>query len=784
MRFPLLTTHVGKTYSGVLLAALMLAAWIPGAAAAALRLHEAVFEVVLNHGGPGHMMIVLRGAGRQLLLEAKDFRKLRLRVPSAPPYLRDGRRYYSPTAIPGGSISIDESRQRAVISVPTAALDTTRLSAPAGQSPPITPASPGAFLNYQLYSQHVTGQTTGGVYGELGLFAGAGVLTNSEAGRAAAGQGSLVRLDTTYTRDFPQRLETLNVGDAISDSGAWGYAVRYAGIRWSRNFALRPDLLTTPLLTTGGTATVPSTVDVFVNNQLVSSSQLPAGPFVIDRLPTVSGSGNVNVVVRDALGREQVLTQSFYSSPSLLAPGLSQYSFNLGSVREDYALASTRYGTLLTEGSYRRGIWRNFTLEGHAEYQRGGAHAAGVDAAIGIGDLGLVTLQAAGGGDATGSGWLRGAGFERNGSRLSFLVSDAWYGRNFAQVGEPQDPALRLRERRLGQLGLAMGRFGSLSLAYVRQAYRGTQAEQTLSVTHSRSLGRNGSLNLTVTRLLGAQPSTSVYLFYVLPLGHRRAATASFVGGSGSSAPANEAIATMTQSPPVGPGMGYRVSASSAGNYDADWRRQYAAAAVELETARNAGVTGTSAYFSGSLTFLDHRLNATRQIDGSFAMVDLGGLANVPIYVENQLTTHTDSSGKAILYNLRPYEANLISVDPADLPLDTTIGSARAVVAPPYRSGVVVRFPIERTRGATMRLVTPDGKPVPVGAIVDFKGSAFPVVLQGLVYVTGYDHGLGATARWPGGACHFRVPPPLDDDPLPDLGTIRCRMIAPGGTRP
>ncbi len=789
MRFTSLIPRSGKTYSGALVAALLFAPWSGGAAAAGAPisgaaaeagLHEAVLEVAVSRGGPGHMMIVLRGPGGALLLEAQDFQRLRLRVPSTRPVLRDGRRYYSPAAIPGSSVSIDEARQRAVISVPSAALDTTRLSAPVGVSPTITPASPGAFFNYQLYSQHVTGQTSGGVYGELGVFAGAGVLTNSEAGRTAAGRGSLVRLDTTYTVDFPQRLETLNVGDAISDSGTWGYAVRYAGIRWSRNFALRPDLLTTPLLTTGGTATVPSTVDVFVNNQLVTSSQLPAGPFVIDRLPTVSGSGDVSVVVRDALGREQVLTQSFYSSPSLLAPGLSQYSFNLGSVREDYALASSRYGTMLAEGSYRRGIRRNFTLEGHAEYQRGGAHAAGFDAAIGIGDLGLVTLQAAGGGDASGSGWLRGAGFERNGSRLSLLVSDAWYGRQFAQVGEPQDPALRLRERRLGQVGLAMGRFGSLSLAYVRQSYRGTQAEQTLSLTHSRSLGRNGSLNLTVTRLLGAQPSTSVYLFYVLPFGHRRAATATVVGGRGTGAPANEAIATMTQSPPVGPGMGYRVSASSAGNYDADWRRQYAAADVELETARNSGVTGTSAYVSGSLTFLDHRLNATRQIDGSFAMVDLGGLGNVPIYVENQLTTHTDSSGKAILYNLRPYEANRISVDPADLPLDTTIGSASAIVAPPYRSGIVVRFPIERTRGATMHLVTPDGKPVPVGAIVDFKGSAFPVVLDGLVYVTGYDHGLGATANWPGGACRFRVPPPQDDDPLPDLGTIRCRPYAPG----
>ena len=72
-----------------------------------------------------------------------------------------------------------------------------------------------------------------------------------------------------------------------------------------------------------------------MNNQLVTSNQLPPGPFVIDRLPTVSGSGDVSVVVRDALGREQVMTQSFYTSATLLAAGLSQYSVNLGKIRRD-----------------------------------------------------------------------------------------------------------------------------------------------------------------------------------------------------------------------------------------------------------------------------------------------------------------------------------------------------------------------------------------------------------------------------------------------------------------
>lgn len=766
-----------RTYSGLLVLLLLAVcgrAAFAGAAPAPV-LHEAVLQVALDHGGPGHMLVVLRGAGDALYLDATDFSRLHLKLPATRPILHGGRRYFAPAALPGCRVMIDERLQRALISAPPGAFETTEFSAAAHRETPVTPASPGAFFNYQLYGQQVSGQTSGGVYGDLGLFAGAGVLTNTVAGRDSGSQGSLVRLDTTYTRDFPARLATLNIGDAISDGANWGYAVRYAGIRWSRNFALRPDLVTTPLLSASGSATVPSTVDVFVNNQLVTSKQVPPGPFVINQLPTVSGTGNVNVVVRDALGREQVLTQSFYSSASLLAPGLSQYSFNLGSIRSDYAIASDHYGPMLAEASYRRGLSNDLTLEGHGEVLAHGAHAAGVDAAVGVGDFGLLTFNLVQGGDASGSGWLRGIGFEHRGSRASFVLDDSWYDRHFAQVGQPSDPSFRLRERLLAQAGISVGRFGSLSLAYVRERYRGIASQQTLSLTQNVSLGHYGALNLTVTRQFGAQGATSAYLLYVLPFGGRSAATASAVGGSGPGAPANEAIASVAKSPPIGPGSGYRFSASSTGNYDADWQQQFTAADLEVEAARNAGVSGRNAYFTGSLTWLDGQVHATRSIDGSFAMVDLNGLKNVPIYVENQLTARTDSSGKAILYNLRPYESNRISVDPTDLPFDTQIGAASMIVAPPYRSGIVVRFPIERVRGATFRLLRGNGKAVPVGALVDFHGGSFPVVLHGLVYVTGYDHGLGGEAHWPGGACRFELPAPVGRQTLPDLGKIRCR---------
>ena len=770
-----------QTYSGLLL--MMLWAASAAMAADAPQLTEAVMEVTLSNSEPGEMVVVLRGPDGELYLEENDFRRLRLHLPPTAAYLHEGRRFFQPSAIKGCVVRIDEAAQRVLIGAPPASLDTTHLSAAERRSPDITPASPGAFLNYQLSAQQIDGRNIGGAFAELGVFAGAGVLTGTAVARYGSSDNQLVRLDTTYTRDFPATLETLNLGDAISDGASWGNAVRYAGVRWSRNFGLRPDLLTTPLLATSGTATVPSTVDVFVNNQLVTSSQLPPGPFVIDRLPTVSGTGDVSVVVRDALGREQVLTQSFYSSVTLLAPGLSQYSINLGKIRDDYALESNQYGPLLGEASYRRGITDAITLEGHAEYLSGEAHAAGLNAAFGIGRIGVINFTAANGGDSSGSGWLRGVGLEHRGTNTSFIASSLWAGSDFSQVGEPLDPAMRMRQRSLLQTGTGLGRFGSLSLAYVRQTYRDSPTQQTLGLTHSIRFGRIGTLNLTVTETRtaaqfssGAQNSTSAYLIFVLPLDFRRAATLSTVGGSGPGAPANEVIASLMQSPPVGPGSGYRLSASTAGNYDADWRQQFNSADLELEAARNQGLDGRSAYLSGAMTFLDGQLNTTRSVSGSFAMVDVAGLADVPVYVENQLTTHTDATGRALLYNLRPYEANRISITPEDLPLDTTIGASSTIMAPPYRSGVIARFPVERVRSGTFRLVQDDGKPVPVGAVVTLKGAQFPVVLEGMVYVTGYDHGMSAEANWTGGHCIFRLEPPPPDDPLPDMGTVLCHV--------
>src|ERR1700733_12372233 len=191
-----------QTYSGVLIMMLCLAAR-SAVAADPPQLTEAVLEVSLSNTEPGEMVVVLRGPEGQLYLEESDFTRLRLHVPPTAPYLHDGRRFYDPKAIKGCTVTIDEAAQRAVITAPPASLDTTHLSAAERRSPDITPAAPGAFLNYQLSAQQIDGRNIGGAFAELGVFAGAGVLTNTVVARYGSYGGNdnqLIRLDTTYTR--------------------------------------------------------------------------------------------------------------------------------------------------------------------------------------------------------------------------------------------------------------------------------------------------------------------------------------------------------------------------------------------------------------------------------------------------------------------------------------------------------------------------------------------------------------------------------------------------------
>lgn len=733
----------------------------------------AIVEIRLNDQPEGPTLIVRRDLDGTLLIKADDLPQLRLRTPSRGLTTVDGERYLRLDAGIGANVSFDDATQSARVTLPPEAFLPTRSSALSPDAPQITAAELGGFVNYDLFGEQVDDRTSLGSILDIGVFGARGVVTNSLIGRSDDDRREVLRLDSTWTLDLPERLATLRVGDAISASGAWGRSARFGGVQFGTNFSTQPTLVTTPLLYAQGEAIVPSTVDVFVNGRRVASEDVPPGPFTIDRLPPITGAGQIQVVVTDALGRQQVISQPYYTGQSLLRAGLNEYSFEMGAIREDYALRSNAYGDLMMSGTFRRGITDRFTAEVHAEGQAGGASAAGVDGAWQVGTLGILTLTAAAGGDDE-IGWLGGTGFEHNGQRLNVFARTQYASENFAQLGTSGQRD-RPKQRSFGGLGFNLGHYGNLQFSYGRQTNWSSPATETIGLSHSVSLGAYGYLGFVASHTISDDSSTDLFLNWTMSFGDRRTAAASLRHSPDMpSGEEFEAVASMQQSLPAGAGTGYYVAVSSTENMQLDYLLQGDAGVVGVQYARRNDSDGWRASAGGGLAITGAGVMPSRRLDRSFAVVEVADFPDMTVYVENQPVGRTDAKGRVLLDSLRAYERNAISLDPKELPLDASLATPAMTVTPAYRSGPVVRFPVVRASAATLRLVLPDGTPVPAGASVTTRNEQVPVALDGLVYLTVAAGRHEATAEWLGRRCRFTFERPEQGDPQPDLGTITC----------
>ena len=415
----------------------------------------------------------------------------------------------------------------------------------------------------------------------------------------------------------------------------------------------------------------------------------------------------------------------------------------------------------------------------------GGPAAAGLDVAQALDHWAVVTLAVAVGGEPdpvavigvpaqpASSGTYAALGIQHVDEHLSFMLQAQHASPGFREVGNLGGVPTPL-ERYLAQAGLNLAHSGSLQAAFVAQHNADDTRQETIGLSYQVNLGR-GSLGANVSRTTGDTRDTSCFIFYVLPLGARLNSSTTLRYDSQQQAPKGALVQSLQKNLPVGSGDGYLLSAGTDGSYNAEYIRQLDALTLDAAAARFADLSAQRLSLNGGLILMDGEVRAMRTVTDSFAMVEVGGIPNVTVSFDNQPIGRTYSNGVALVPNLRSFDVNRLSIDPLQLPLDAAVTDTQVQIVPPYRSGNLVRFPVERVHSGVFRLRRADGKPVPAGAVVKFQGEEFPVGLDGLTYVTGYDHGTTGEAHWDGGQCRFRLPPPPAGEPQPDVGIIACR---------
>ncbi len=539
-----------------------------------------------------------------------------------------------------------------------------------------------AFLNYSARGD--TGGTLSG-FVEAGASVSGSLLYT---GWSRLTTGELVRGLTNATFDEPDELRRWIVGDAVEGGSLLGGGGTLLGLTVRREYSLDPYFLRTPLPSTRGFAATPSTLEVYVNGQLVRREPIAPGAFDVLSLPATSGDGSYRTVVRDAFGRATDVSASYYYSTGVIGKGFHEYDYSMGLQRRAFGTASFDYGDPALLGSHRYGVTDTFTAGGRLELTPTLA-SGGAQATVRT-PVGEVELSVA----ASGASHLHGTAGSLSWSWLSQAFSVGFLARlqsdSYANLSLAPEADRALAQ---GNAFLAFRPGGPLGLVVETQArhLRDGGDQLRASLRADLTVFRNASVSASIARTAGASGATEVFFGFSSYLGDQTSLSAGATSGRGGNAVVQRSIGDMS-------GVGYRVATNhdrlAGDSMEGDLVGQGPHGRVEAtgDYYSRSGASGGSLAVSGGLVAIGGDLFFSRAVQNGYALLQVPGVAGIRGLVNNQVIGRTDRRGNLLLPNLIPYFGNRVAIDPVDLPLDREVGVLARNVATPLRGGALVQF--------------------------------------------------------------------------------------------
>lgn len=749
-------------------------------------------EVTLNQTSAGLVHFVYRE--NQLWASAAILQQLGFIVPSnltEPIPLN---------SLPDLTINYDARRQTLSLIAPLSLLnlDTSVLNTRTNRRPQPT-ISPGMLLNYSLYgSQTHDSAKSLSAYTELRAFNALGVLSTTALTTAnrpvdsrdnnSDWESRTVRLDTSWSKSFPDKLITVRAGDILTGALSWTRSTRLGGLQIGTNFDLQPYMSTTPLPSFFGSATLPSAVELYVNGLKQYSGDVPTGPFELQTAPSFSGVGTAQLVVTDALGQSTTLNFSLYDAHRLLQPGLSDWSVELGTVRENYGNHSFDYGgTLAASGTWRYGVSNRFTAETHAEVTNDLSNA-GVGGTWILGSVGGILFISLAGSESQGQGGTQySASYSWNNSHFNIGLSALGTHGNYRDVGSQYGSAPTRRSEQLST-GYSTQSLGSFGVSYNQVALGQQETTQFASAYWAKSFGQRLRLNANYNHDINDSANSSISVSASLSLDGNIS-----VNSSVQHTEARDVfVADVSRSAPSAGGIGWRAQAQhsissredgqdhTGGVAELNYLGRYGQAQAGIRA--NNGNYAPYASATGALVKMGGGVFAARQISSGFAVVSTGGIANVPVLLQNSPIGTSNSRGLLLVSPLNAYQDNKISIDSMDLPADLRIDKVNIEATPTDRAGVLVAFGIIPVRSASVILTDNDNQPIELGSQVQLLSNkdipSTIVGFDGEVYLDTLDeHNILEVSTPSGDVCKVSFDYYKQDDNIPLIGPLICAKV-------
>ena len=542
---------------------------------------------------------------------------------------------------------------------------------------------------------------------------------------------TLRRDETVFIYDMPGRLLRASAGDLRYRGQGFQSAPLLAGLSVERFFDLEPNRLFRPVGDAEFELDRPSTVEVRVNGVTQQEIILPVGRFSLEDLPLSQGSNLLELVVRDDLGRERIITDRNFFDFALLEKGISDFSLTAG-VKSQYSRNGNISYTddLAASGFIRRGLTNDLTVGLDVQGDSRGGNVGGsalFASAVGVigAELAVSDYEDSGSGLASELSY-RILGGARSDTSWSLSGSAQYTSAHFNTLDPAGNTIIRVNAtdgvsvdsdviaedvRPVSWRFLASGRL--------------TRDRINASLTASHSIGRGlqldktsviGGVNYRITPRLsaglfgryvdsGIDSETAVLAQLNWRIGRNRDIRTNYDTGR------NEITSRYTRTSQRGIGaLSYAVNGQA--NLDTD---QYTVAGSanyvgnRFEATLDHSLVQTPTLIDGSersqftrasigtsLVFVDGQFGIGRPVDNNFAVLDkhktLSGKTVLINPTESGASGKSDFLGPAVVTEGQSFAVRSTYFDVEDLPIGYDLGDGQFSTKPPLYAGYKVEI--------------------------------------------------------------------------------------------
>lgn len=596
------------------------------------------------------------------------------------------------------------------------------------------PASFSAYLTVRGAVDYVEAGTNRGLGTPAMFLDGAarlgGVVFETQGVFQPGGYGSTFqRQGSRFVYDDQDRLIRWTAGDLRTVARGFQSAPDIAGISILRSYsALQPQTVTRPTGRQSFRLDRPSTVEIWVNDQLIRRTRLDPGSYDLRDFPYTQGIDNARITIRDDGGRVETLNFSLFSDQSQLAVGLSEFGLYAGVKAAPGRSGPVYSSEPVITGFYRRGLSDKLTLGGNLQADRH-SRVIGLESILAtpIGAFGMNLAASQIDGRGTGGAALftfRSLIQRKDMTSDAVDLSAELLSKNFAPTGDV-----------FGQNPFTYRLSGGYSHAFSQAIYAGVDVNYAKgragvwdSSAYRMTLGWRPlpRMNFTATTVYeGATRSGRTGLSFLLSLTVQMGKGASLIADYDSGRQ-TERISYQAQ---YGQGVGsLNLSGSlerSPHNIGINGSANYITSAGEIGidqlTAFGGGAgsptdSRTNLRFASSIAFADGAVSIGRPISDSFAIVSRReniGRARVELEPGPYgYTAGTTPLGTATQPDLMSYNNRTITIDAPGAPADLDLGAGAFRMFPPYRSGYRLLAGSEYPVTLVGRFLDEDGKPL------------------------------------------------------------------------